>query len=299
MPEICEVALTAEILNGRLQKDYLKDIIILSGRYTKSQPEGYSKFAKMLKENPFKIMDINSRGKFMWFELVDKQGREVFIWNTFGLTGMWGFELKKNSRLQFITKKENFFYTDDRNFGTVKFDFDRQNLVKKLKTLPIDFLKDDITEKDFRNRLSELKKPSDMIVEVLMNQKKLGSGLGNYLVPEILYRAKISPYQQIGNMSSEQIHALFTNIQKVVKSCYISNKTGYMKYLEQYLPNLKRRNYLPSVKISKTPFEYSVYMQDKDPYGNKVVGDKIIKDRTTYWVPTVQKIIKKKKTLVV
>ena len=66
MPEIAEITLTAEIL-----KKYLKNKIILSfdfvtGRYTKHEPEGYNDFLEAL---PLKIKKIDSRGKFMWFEL--------------------------------------------------------------------------------------------------------------------------------------------------------------------------------------------------------------------------------------
>ena len=52
MPEIAEVALTAEILQKYLKNEILISFNIISGRYTKKDPFGYENFVNQL---PLKI----------------------------------------------------------------------------------------------------------------------------------------------------------------------------------------------------------------------------------------------------
>mgnify|MGYP003387426516 CR=1 FL=1 len=48
-------------------------------------------------------------------------------------------------------------------------------------------------------------------------------------------------------------------------------------------------NIHPEVILQKTDkFSFNVYRQKKDPLGNDVKADDIIKGRTTYWCPAVQ-----------
>jgi len=53
----------------------------------------------------------------------------------------------------------------------------------------------------------------------------------------------------------------------------------------------KYPDYHPDIKlISTDKFDFKVYRKSKDSLDNPVVGDKTInKNRTTYWVPNVQK----------
>ncbi len=121
-----------------------------------------------------------------------------------------------------------------------------------------------------------------------MNQKLLGSGIGNYLVAEILYRAKISPHKLISDFDKELSYKLSKSIKYTVKLSYISNKTGYMFNLEPYLDNHKFKNYHQDVEINDR-FKFLVYGKTKDPFGNNVTREKIIDGRTTHWVKKLQK----------
>ena len=159
-----------------------------------------------------KIIEVSSKGKFMWFKL-RKNRKNWYILNTYGLEGSWGLTKKKNSGVQFRTKKDdkytNLYFTDSRNFGTLEMVKDAEKLNKKLDLLAPDFLKESFTNEEFFNRIEKiiLKKDGTIngirankeIVKILMDQttKGLGSGLGNYLVVEVLYKAKISPYSTL------------------------------------------------------------------------------------------------------
>lgn len=290
MPEIAEVALTAQILEKYLKNKTLTSFDFVTGRYTKKDPDGYADFLDAL---PLKVKRIDSRGKFLWFELVNPNQNKKdiwYIWNTFGLTGMWalGDNEPKYVRavLSFKTGRTAYF-SDMRNFGTFKFSTDREQLEKKLDQLTPDFLKDD----DFD--LSPIQTYKMPIIKILMDQKKVGSGLGNYLAAEILYRAGISPYRLGTEFTKNDIKKLTRWIKYVVKLSYMDNHIGYMLNLEDEANKIKKINYHPDIKLKEKTFTFQIYRQKFDPYGNKVVAAKIVgpenKKRTTYWVPAVQK----------
>lgn len=288
MPEIAEVALTAEILEKYFKNKTLLAFDFISGRYTKKSPEGYDDFMEAL---PLKVKKINSRGKFLWFELYnpkEKTEKSWYIWNTFGLTGLWSLYEPEHARAMLAFKNEEVaFFSDTRNFGTLKFSTDKKALKKKLESLSPDFLKDD----DFD--LYKINKYKIPIVKILMDQKKIGSGIGNYLVAEILYRAKLSPHRKGNSLTSDEIDNLEYWIKYVIKLSYVDNHIGYMVNLEEEAQKLKRTNYHPDIKLKEKTFEFLIYHKKEDPFGNKIKAEKIIgsgkNKRTTYWVPAVQK----------
>lgn len=224
-------------------------------------------------------------GKFMWFELVDPQNKDIkwYIWNTFGLTGMWSLSETKYTRAVFTFKnKKEAFFSDMRNFGTFKFSTDLGTLEKKLRDLSPDFLKDNFT-------LQKVREYDIPIVKILMDQKKVGSGLGNYLTAEILYRARISPYTLGPDLSNASIKKLTYWTKYIVKLSYVDNRIGYMVNLEDEANKIQRINYHPEIKLKEESFQFMVYRKKFDPKGNPVAADKIgTSDRTTYWVPNVQ-----------
>ncbi len=308
MPEVCEIAVTAEYLMTKIKNRYITGASIISGRYTHEKLEGLE---LLNKNNPIKIIKIDSKGKFLWFELENNNNEKIYIMNTFGLTGDWGFEKQKNSRFKInIKNKDNdkkytLYFTDDRNFGTLFITTDINDLNKKLDKLAPDLLKTNFSPNeyldDFKKFIDKSKSKKNIpIVKFLMSQDKkdsIGSGIGNYLSVEILYRAKISPHRILGDFSDNDILLLAKTIKKTVKLCYVSNIIGYMIRLEKFMPKHKELikkgklpNYHPDIKIDdKEEFEFLVYMQKKDKLGNDVKRDEIIKGRSTYWVPKVQK----------
>ncbi len=288
MPEIAEVALTAEILESHFKNKTLVSFDIISGRYTKREPDGYEEFLEALS---LKVKKINSRGKFLWFELYNPKNKNEahwYIWNTLGLTGMWSlFEPNHNRAVLTFKNDEVAYFSDMRNFGTFKFGNDESALDEKLEELSPDFLKDE----DFD--LYRIKKYKIPIVKILMDQKKIGSGIGNYLVAEILYRAKLSPHRKGSSLTDEEIVTLEYWIKYVIKLSYIDNHIGYMVGLEEESQKIKKKNYHPDIKLKEKTFKFLVYQKKEDPYGHKVKRDKIVGSgktlRTTFWVPSVQK----------
>lgn len=304
MPEICEVVLTAQALKDKFLNKVLTEIKIIDGRYAKKPFDGYNNLVNNL-SSKLTVIDINTKGKFLWFKLQNKDNKVTYLLNTFGLAGRWAFEKVANSNIKFtFDNTEHAYYVDSRNFGTFEYDETETSLNSKLDKLAPDLLKTNFTKEEFKtwvkNFLKKSSKRKDMlIVKVLMSQNKnagIGAGLGNYLVPEILYRAKISPHKKMGNLTDTDIFVLAETIKSVLKQCYVYNVTGYMadmtEFVKEHYQGIldgKYPNYHPEVIVPKgSQFLFSVYRQEVDPSGNKVVGEKIINNRTTYWVPTIQ-----------
>jgi len=299
MPEICEVVLTSQALKDKILNKKIIKINILHGRYLKKIFPGYN-----LITYPLKIIDIDTKGKFMWFQL-NTENKTTYLLNTFGLSGGWSFDKNKDSVVEFMLDNDSSIYFEDvRNFGTLEYDIDQTKFNKKLNKLAPDLLKTNFTKEQFLEWFNTFLEKSSrrknmLIVKVLMNQNKsdgIGSGLGNYLVPEILYRCKISPHRKMGDLSKNEILNMGLIIKQVLKQCYAYNDTGYMEDIKDFVKKHydgiqqgKYPDYHPEIKIKKgQQFIFFVYRQDNDPHGNKVIGEKILGNRTTYWVPNIQ-----------
>jgi len=301
MPEGPEVTILSQFLNSKLKNKTLESINILGGKYKRI---GIKNIDKINNKN-LKIKTVDSKGKLMWFELSD----DTYITSHLGLSGFWSFHKDKSDRLRFTIKKEKkeYFlcYQDPRNFGNIEI-VTKDELDKKLSKLADDALKTSFTNKDFENLIEKYLSVSNSrkhqtILKVLMEQDKkdgLVSGLGNYLVPEILYASKIHPSRTIGSLTLTEKNTISYFIRYKTKLSYTNNPTGYMtnfgNFIEKHKDGIfsgKYPDYHTDIKLKKTDqFEFNVYQQKTDPLGNPVEANKELnKGRTTYLVPSVQK----------
>ena len=321
MPEVVEVALTSQYLNHKLKNKIITGIDIIGGRYSRHPLKGLADFKNNL---PLIIDKVESKGKFMWFELHNKK-KDYYIMNTYGLEGEWGFEKKTHSNILFKIKHNtkdrvyNLYFTDSRNFGTLEMTSNKNKLDNKLDSLGPDFLKTSFTNQEFENRIKDYLittttqngkistiRANRKIIKVLMDQKAtsgLGCGLGNYLAVEILYKSKISPHKTIGDIYNNKalINKLSKSIKYVTKLAYMTANVGYLAHLDNKLDKWVKKirekinkdkynkyHYHRDIDLKNAKFKFNVYRQKTDPKGYKVKSDKIIPGRTTYWVPKVQ-----------
>jgi len=307
MPEGPEVCITAQYLKTKLKGRQITKLEILSGRYSHSKLPGLEHLNKA-----YTVKDVSSKGKLLWFSMVDSNNVYLYLISHFGLTGGWSFHRSNSDRIKLLVKNiknnktYNLYYSDDRNFGQLSLTKNIDDLTTKTNSLAPDFLKTPFTSAQFNTQiktfLSKSKKRTDMILgKVLMNQNisnGLGSGIGNYLMPEILYDAKLSPFRKMGSLTDVEIDRLGISIKRIIKLSYYNNTTGYMSNFESFaethklgIISGKYPDYHKDIKFKPTDvFEFKVYRQKKDKLGNKVEQDKTINEgRTTYWVPSVQK----------
>lgn len=300
MPEICEVCLTSQYLQ-KMIGDHITKITILHGRYTKTKIKGIE-----LLRFPLSVTNIETKGKFMWITMKTPKKHTIYLMNTFGLTGEWSFEKLKTNNVKFSLESDksnrddyNLYFGDVRNFGTIQFTDDIKILENKLKKLAPDILQTPMHTNEFIEIVESSKSQKKNLATILMSQDKssgLISGLGNYLVPEILYRASLSPHRTLSSLSKDEIKKLFSTIKYVLKLCYITNETKYIEHLSEFLKKHKKYikmgkypNYLSDINIGKDKFQFLVYRKKFDDLNNKIIGEEIIKGRTTYWCPSVQK----------
>jgi len=316
MPEVPEVAIEVQYLKTKLIGKTITSVKIMSGRYTHEKLKGINKLV-----GPYKIVDIDSKGKMLWFVLKHTgSGEKLYMLNTLGMTGRWGFYKDQSSRIRFRiccdskmgkdTKDTkgvkgakgvyNLYYTDQRNFGQLSIFESKDELQTRIDRLAPDLLKGGLTDRDVVNRImSYIKKQHSKkinLVRVLMeDQTAIVSGIGNYLVAEILYDAMLNPHRNLSDLTPAEIKRLAHSMRKIAKQSYYDNQTGYMEnyaiFMKAHPVKVDRKifpNYLPDIKPD-TAFEFKVYQLDKDRLGNKVKKDQIIKGRTIHWVPAVQK----------
>ena len=152
----------------------------------------------------------------------------------------------------------NYYFNDQMHRGTFKIT-NKNELNKKLKTLGPDIIRDNLD-----NFIDIMRKYNNKTIDnVLINQKVI-SGIGNYLVAEILYLSKIMPNRLIKTLTDNELLQILFNIKKIIE-LKINSLNG------------------------KSIFKYNVYRQDFDPKGNVVTHEKRKNDRMMHYVKAIQK----------
>lgn len=206
------------------------------------------------------ILEWNCKGKFIYMLLDDgdkappaSPGATDFarsIWITLGMTGRfvsqavhdqmpkrdqeharWYLEVAPPTNATIHTNTDDeesssshrtrIYYYDMRNFGTLKFSLSRQDLADKLQSLGPDILQTDTTTPQTFVQLVESARPSSNVCRFLMDQSRI-AGIGNYILAEGLYRAKIDPFATLGDLTVEQQKRLFRELQKVAVESFQS-----------------------------------------------------------------------------
>ena len=268
MPEGPEVRKYGKDLAEAVSQKVLKEINVLSGRYTRKPLAEASEFIANL---PAKVTGVGVHGKFLYWIL----NNDFYVWNTLGMTGHWSPDKRKHSRVEFCFDDDTkVYFNDQRNFGTIKLVRGRHYLLEKLKTLGPDMLAENISDDMFFQSLR--KKAKWPITKAIMNQKVI-AGVGNYVKADSLWLAKISPHRTVESLADKDLSALNTAIKKILRESFESGGATIRTY----------ENF--DGTLGQYTKRFLVYNQKKDPEGNEVIKEKTPDGRTTHWVPEVQK----------
>lgn len=267
MPEGPEVKKIGEYLNNYFKNNKIYSINILKGRYTKKIPHGYKELTF-----PLSISTVKTKGKFIYF-LTNKN---ISIWNTLGMSGYWSTVKAKHANISFETDKGTIYFVDQRNFGTFKFCYSDECLLKKIEEIGPDMLSKNINYQIFYERIKLKKNLKKKIAIVLIDQKVI-SGIGNYLRSEILWFSKISPHRFVCQLSDNEISTLYENARKLIWLYYSVSKSQKA--------NVINKDDINFFNISEG---FAVYMQEYDFNNRKVTREKF-NNRSVHWVNTVQK----------
>lgn len=298
MPEVIEVKSYSDFIKKYTLKKKLLSIKIISGRYKNHKPfNSYNSFNKSL---PLKIINVNTKGKFMYIEFSNGQ----YIGVTLGLSGGWFY--KKNNKyihgltqefintdiserylenalkhinVEFYFKNGILSFYDMLSFGTIKI-FNKSDLQKKLNEIGPDLLDLNTTFDIFKNKIFNKKNNDKPIGNVLLDQKII-SGVGNYLRADGLYLAKISPFRTVVNINNKELLLLYNKLRLLIWGQYNYNKAISNNIIK---------------KIDKLPQDYNrdffIYNSEKDINGHPVTKEKLYTGsqvRYIYWVNKIQK----------
>jgi formamidopyrimidine-DNA glycosylase len=272
MPEGAEVKRISYQLNELISQKEISEIKIISGRYKNhSPPKGFDKVNSFF--SPSKIESVNCKGKFIWFSFLNNP--EISVWNTLGMTGSWSKTKSDHSRVLFVfSDKNEIYFNDIRNFGTLHFSFSKEELDNKLISLGPDMLSSPPTQEEFLKIVKSHGKKT--LPEFLMNQKNI-SGVGNYVKAESLYLARLAPERLCNSLSDEEILDLKNSIEKVLRTSYNSGGSTIKTYRDVY------------GNSGNFTSRFLVYGNKQDPQGNSVSSYTSKDGRTTFWVPAIQK----------
>ena len=287
MPEGPEVTIVTKQLNFTVQNKVIKDIELLSGRYTKKEPSGFTDFVDgAINYESQKVLGVHNKGKFIYW--LTSSG---VIFSTLGMTGTYKTKDNKYARVRWtFDDNTEIYYSDMRNFGTLKFYFGTESskeLNKKLSEIGPDMLNEPCNEKTWL-QICE-KRINQSLVKFLMEQKNV-SGVGNIYKSESLFLAGLAPYRKVGDCTSEELSRLYKSVKTVLKNSYETGGATIRNYSDLY-NNQGQYVAFPSKadEMMKSRIGVMVYSQKEDPYGNPIQKIKLDDQRTTYYSPEVQK----------
>jgi formamidopyrimidine-DNA glycosylase len=273
MTEGPETTYLAEYISKFFKHKKLRNIIIKAGRYKHhGPPQNFNKFKLFL---PLKLIDVYKKGKVLFLFLEDN-------WTIIAKLGMAGWFFKTTDRpdvmtthnLVFEFENEDLFFSDFRNFGTLTFTNNIEDVIQEIGKIAPDILDTSTTFNYIMKRIEYLKSNKTIqnmfIEDALMDQTLFYSGIGNIIKSEVLYDSKISPTTKIKDLSNNDWHTLFHSSKK------ISNKI--VKYLDKNGFDLKGYTKL-----------HKVYQKDFDELGHKIHIRSSKFGRKTFWVPEIQK----------
>lgn len=277
MPEGVEVKLSAEVIRplvvGRVIEwfDFPK-----TGRYNSTRPDGFAEFSKHFsyqdKAYQCKVLDVKTKGKFMYWSLAD----DWYMFCTFGMSGQWSPKPGKHVCLQMRLDDEplSIYFNDPRHFGTIKFVHGEDKLRKKLYELGWDPLTQD-WEKVKPYVTGTVISNNKPIGQLLMDQKMF-AGVGNYIRAEALYEARISPWRSGSMLTKEEIERLCQSLVGVMNESYKHQGATIHTYATVYGDEGKYSSC------------FKVYGQKQDPLGNPIKKETTPEGRTIHWCPAVQ-----------
>lgn len=286
MPEGPECTIVARQLHSVISGKTISNIEILTGRYLKKEPDGFTEFLDYaINEEPQKVLGVNNKGKFIYW--ITSSG---VIFSTLGMTGTYKTEDNKYARVRWDFEDGfSVYYSDMRNFGTLKFfsGADSQAaLNKKLSEIGPDMLNEPCDEETWLKICN--KRKNNSLVKFLMEQKNV-SGVGNIYKSESLFLSALAPHRRVGECTEEELIRLYRSVRKVLKNSLELGGATIRNYADLY-NNQGDYVAFPSKAddMMKARIGVMVYSQKEDPYGNPV--EKVVLDdgRTTHWSPKIQ-----------
>lgn len=215
----------------------------------------------------FPVFDIFSKGKELY--IVFYNG--VSIRGHLGMDGCWSTKMLPNSHFMFEFSETlecdssghlattKIYYVNSR-FGEFDIFTDYEKVIVSLNRIKPSFVgRFILSREDWMNSMRSFSKKK-LLRSLLMDQKELCSGIGNYLLAEILYWAKLHPETRVGQLSEQMMSTLYDVCMTVVQGHY--NRS----------------------------LEKVIYRKRVSPGGHAIISE-TIGGRTVYYSPTEQVLL--------
>jgi len=271
MPEGPEVKITADGLSSYMKGKLIKNIIVTpASRYYKSEIENLDDMSF-----PILVEKIKSKGKKIVFICKNKYDKRIILVSSLGMEGKWRPVDGKHAGIQIVYGKSNktMYFHDTRHFGSFNICTNQSEYDDVMKAVGPDLLSDDISLEDYEEKITKKSIRNKEICSFMMEQKYF-SGIGNYLLAEILYACKILPTRLLKDLSEKDIKNLWKYSRKIIKDSYKCGGLTIATYL--------------SIEGEKGTYETKVYGRKRDPEGNPVKTQTFSNGRTSHFVPAVQ-----------
>ena len=187
-----------------------------------------------------RLQRLYAIGKFYFFEF---EGAWIVAHQ--GLKGKWTLEQEKNSQFRFDfarldaegfideASEFSFYFTNQLNG---KFDIynDRAKFEEVRDSIAPGFLGDYLlTKDDWLKRLKRFK--TKRVRDILFDQHELVSGLGNYLIAEIMYRLEIHPNAGIHDLDDD-LRARMYDVAKELVIGFYEGTERKLVYKQKFTP---------------------------------------------------------------
>ena len=275
----------------RHSRDHLRQVLcgrhypavkfeILGGRYVKEPFDGYEHLNERLNRSmltdPYVVYHVDTKGKLMWWTLASSRDK-FYFWTTYGMSGAWMDTPTRHSAVSFEyspTLPRKVYFNDQRRFGTLKAVFSDDEMRAKLDTLGPDMLDAPALEL-FISRMRKIKQERQ-IAEALLDQR-IVSGVGNYIRAEGLYRAKLSPFRKISELTDYDLSILRDSIILVMRESYEARGNSFSTYRTA---DGKQGNFKDFLRV---------YGRKHDPFGSLVTRELADDGRAVWWCKDVQR----------
>lgn len=225
MPELPEVETVRRGLAPWVTGKKIKDIEVVHKGGNRS-----STYAPVSSAKGAKIISLQRRGKFLWFEL----NRNLALVAHLGMSGQFLVQDRKSPdekhlrvRIYCGDKRKEIRFVDQRTFGWVAID----DLVSENgRMIPSSFqrIAPDIFDQEFDEKETILRilRKKSAIKRVLLDQKVM-SGVGNIYADEALWRAKIHPERMANSLDPQEIKSLLAAVKKVMSQALKQGGTSF------------------------------------------------------------------------
>ena len=226
---------------------------------------------------PLFVERVDCKGKQIFFIFRDASDKHWYALSNLGMTGFWSSEEESHAHLDFqLENSTHVYYCDARRIGNFVLTNNKSHFQGVLDELAPSILGHDeiCTEEIFATRLQACKQK--YLVPCLMDQHLICSGIGNYLLSEVLYATRLHPETRCHQLTSLQVQQLYHNIVAIMQQSYT---TGGMSMKDYRKPDGSKGTYM---------FSLAVYNKTTTPDGHQVVKTTGKHQRSIFWDPLIQ-----------